>query len=93
MMSEEKILTLHPEGKQGVRIDKNKYDQIRQAILDVLKNEPDGFEFRNLTQAVGNQIGDFDGSLGWYVITIKLDLEARGEIKRLKGSPQRIQLK
>lgn len=30
---EDKILTLHPAGKKGVRIDKAKYDQIADFIL------------------------------------------------------------
>lgn len=38
--------------------------------------------------------GKFDGSVGWYVTTIKLDLEARRLIERVPGkSPQRLQLK
>lgn len=31
------ILTRHPQGKQGVRIDKSKYDMIRGFILSTLK--------------------------------------------------------
>ena len=30
----DKIMTLHPEGKQGVNIDKAKYDVIKAAIID-----------------------------------------------------------
>jgi len=36
---EEKILTLHPEGKQGVNISKDRYERIRQAILSILAEE------------------------------------------------------
>ena len=34
----------------------------------------------------------FEGaSAGWYLVTVKLDLEARGEIQRLPGSgPHRL---
>lgn len=80
----DKILTQHPEGKRGVNIDRTKYDQVRSAILDAT--------FQELNEAVGRHLeGRFDGSIGWYFTTVKLDLEARGEIERLPGSsPQRI---
>jgi len=31
---DDKIQTLHPEGKQGVNISRAKYDMIHHAILD-----------------------------------------------------------
>ncbi len=37
--------------------------------------------------------GDFEGSVGWYATTVKLDLEARGLIERMPGeSPQVLRL-
>ena len=89
----ERIMTLHPAGKQGVNIDKSKYDMVRQAIEEVLQAQP-GITFSGLTDAVGERIGDvFDGSVGWYVVSVKLDLEARGELERVDGrSPQRLRL-
>ena len=36
----ERILTLHPAGKQGVNIDKGKYDMVREAIEETLKAQP-----------------------------------------------------
>ena len=30
----------------------------------------------------------FEGSIPWYVTTVKLDLEARGEIERIPGSKE-----
>jgi len=36
--------------------------------------------------------GSFDGSVLWYYTTVKLDVEARGEIRRVPGSkPQLIE--
>lgn len=91
---EEKILTLHPEGKHGVKISKAKYDLMRQAILDVVGTN-EGITFTDVTAAVEEKLaGDFDGSIPWYVTTVKLDLEARGEIERIPGSsPQQLRLK
>ena len=82
----EKILTLHPEeGKAGVNIDRAKYDTIRDAILRVLARE-DAVRFMDLTDLVSAELAAFEGSVGWYVVTVKLDLEARGVIERV---PQR----
>lgn len=93
-MPEEKVMTLHPdEDKSGVNISKLKYDDMRSAILKALE-EKDELTFSELGDAVGRQLaGHFDGSIGWYFTTVKLDLEARGVIERVKGNrPQRIRL-
>jgi hypothetical protein len=89
----EKILTLHPQGKQGVNIDRSKYDTMRNAIVEAL-GEQSEMTFTELNKAVGAKLeGSFDGSVGWYYTTVKLDLEARGVIERVPGSrPQRLRL-
>lgn len=89
----EKIMTLHPAGKQGVNIDKGKYDAVREAILTII-DEQGEIVFRELPAYVGERLADFDGSIGWYTTTVKLDLEARGEIERIpKSNPQRLRRK
>ena len=90
---EERILTLHPEGKQGVNISKEKYDVIRQTILSILDEEGEVL-FKELPAKVGQKLGgSFEGSVSWYVTSVKLDLEARGLIQRVaKSSPQRLRL-
>lgn len=87
------IRTLHPEKKQGVKISREKYETIRNAILCVLQTEKE-MSFMNLSRAVEKQVGhSFSGSVMWYVTTVKLDLEARGQIKRVPNSrPQLLQL-
>lgn len=89
----EKVMTLHPEGKSGVNLSKAKYDLIRDAIIDVVRENGE-ITFADLTTTVEENLGDsFDGSVPWYVTTIKLDLEARGVIERLPNvSPQRLRL-
>ncbi|MFT5196743.1 MAG: hypothetical protein ACI9EW_002856 [Cellvibrionaceae bacterium] len=89
----EKILTLHPEGKKGVNIAQWKYEMVRDAILAVL-NEHETFPFKRLTDEVGRRLDDsFEGSVGWYTISVKLDLEARGQIERIPNkSPQEVRL-
>lgn len=90
---EEKILTRHPEGKQGVNISRQKYDRIKDAILRVL-HERGEIAFKDLPEAVADQlVGVFEGRVMWYVVTVKLDLEARGLIERVpKKTPQRVRL-
>lgn len=88
----EKILTLHPEGKRGIHIDRDRYDAVRSAILAVLADDA-VVAFAELSGRVAARLPDFDGSYGWYTTTVKLDLEARGEIERVPGKgPQQLRL-
>ena len=89
----DKIRTLHPEKKQGVNISKEKYDLIRNAIFCVLQRQKE-MPFMKLSRAVEKEVnGNFDGSVTWYVTTVKLDMEERGEIKRVPNSrPQLVKL-
>jgi hypothetical protein len=89
----DRIRTLHPEKKQGVNISREKYELIRNAILCVLQTEKE-ITFMNLSRAVEKEVkGKFEGSVTWYVTTVKLDLEARGQIKRVPNSrPQLVKM-
>ena len=84
----------HPDPlKQSVRIEKTKYDMMRDAILEVLKTRGP-MSFMKLNAVVDEKLkGRFDGSVPWYFVTVKLDLEARGEIRRVpKSRPQVIEI-
>jgi hypothetical protein len=87
------IRTLHPEKKQGVNISREKYEIIRKAILSALHKQNE-LTFMNLSRAVEKEVnGTFEGSVTWYVTTVKLDLEARGVVKRVPNSrPQLVRL-
>lgn len=87
------IRTLHPEKKQGVNISIEKYEIIRKAILTTLRTQKE-MTFMALARAVEKDLrGKFEGSVTWYVTTVKLDLEARGTVKRVPNSrPQLIKL-
>ena len=89
----DRIRTLHPEKKQGVSISREKYEIIRKAILATLRRQKE-ITFMNLTRAVEKEVnGNFEGSVNWYVTTVKLDMEARGEVKRVLNSrPQLVKL-
>ena len=92
-MSEEKIMTLHPDGKRGVNILKRRYDVIKNFILKTLKSRKE-ISFEELTdKAVISLSKTFDGKVVWYMVTVKLDLEARKIIERVpKTSPHKLRL-
>ena len=91
--SNQKILTLHPAGKTGVRIDLVKYETIKNAIVAILKKKKI-VTFEGLAEDVVAKLENrFEGSILWYYTTVKLDLEARNVIRRVPGSrPQQITL-
>ena len=87
----DKILTLHPQGKKGVNIDRAKYDQVKGAIISTLDNGP--LNLTELFTAIDGQIGaTFDGKIGWYSHAVKQDLEARKLIERTNDKPQKYEL-
>lgn len=92
-MPEEKILTLHPQGKKGSNILKRRYDVISTYILQELQ-QVDAMTFEELgDKAVIDLSNNFDGKVRWYIVTVKLDLEARGSIERIpKTSPHQLRL-
>jgi hypothetical protein len=95
-MPEERIECRTPTpGKKPTRISKTKFDRIREAIHRVVPARGDGVAFGELTGLVEgdltpDEIAQF-GSLMWYVTTVKLELEVRGELERVPGpGPQRL---
>lgn len=91
----DRILTLHPAGKQGVNIERAKYDLVRKALLKVIPRRAAGVPFKELRDLVAPHLerGGFpaEASVGWYVTAVKQDLEARGEIEQVPGArPQHL---
>ena len=93
MSGEDRIMLKHPAGKSGVNISMEKYQMMRDAILEILAEEGEQ-TFNGLRSRVENRLnGRFDGSISWYYTSVKLDLEARGMIERIGSrSPQRIRI-
>ena len=93
MTTAAKILTQHPLGKKGVNIGKEKYDLIRSQIVACLEGGAE-LTYTEMTNAVVTAVdGRFEGSINWYTVVVKLDLEARRVIERLAGSrPERYRL-
>ena len=94
MASDELFLTIQPESlKQGVRIDPAKYQAVHEAILQNLRLYG-SLTFTQLGALVEEQLqANFTGSVTWYYTAVKLDMEARGEIRRVPNSrPQVIEV-
>ncbi len=88
-----------------MNITREKYNAIRDAIVEVLgvcdgPDDPEGpgVSLRSIAGMIAPMLpaGLFpeDGKgITWYVMAVKQDLEARGEIEQVPGvKPQRLQL-
>lgn len=88
----ELIQTLHPQvGKTNKKIALAKYNFIKSTIISIL----DGAELTHtqLMESLYDGIKDeFEGGIQWYGETVKLDLEARNIIERMKGKPEKYRL-
>ena len=92
--NEEKILTLHPDGKKGTNISLTKYNLIKDAMLQII-HQKGKITYQDLSDQLEKDLQPtFDGRVIWYVVTVKLDLEARGIIERIpKTSPHQVRIK
>lgn len=81
-MKEEKILTMHPQGKRGVNISRQKYNLLRESIITCLRNKE--LTFTEMLDQTEKRLKNFDGSVPWHLEAVKLDLEAREVIERVK---------
>lgn len=90
--SVERTMTLHPAGKKGVNIEKQKYDWFKSAIVSRLQRNE--LTYTDLAESIRAELGgSFKGSVRWYVEALKQDLEARRIIERVPQTrPQRYRL-
>lgn len=83
---EQKIQLKHPAGKKSVSMDVEKYNTLKKSLLMYLKSKGESTHTEILkaitTELKKNKI-KFAGSVEWHMEWVKLDLEARKEIKRL----------
>ncbi len=93
MSEETRIMTLHPQGKKGVHILKRWYDIIKEFILNTIKEHGE-ISYQRLDKLAVQQLKKtFDGKVGWYVVSVKLDLEAQKIIERVpKTSPHKLRM-
>ena len=97
-----KTITTHPRTGREMKFDSAIYTPIKAAILQSLKGSK-GKTFTELTddviKIIRKKIPRFTGSIPWYTISIRLDLETKGivetftekgkKLNRLKPVPKR----
>ncbi len=98
MTDEERVVCETPTpGKKPTRIHKWKYDLLRRIILEIVAEGTDGVEFRNLPGLIESRLSveqrENLGSVSWYTISVKLDMEVKGDIERVpRAKPQKLRL-
>jgi hypothetical protein len=97
MTDEERVVCETPTpGKKPTRIHKWKYDLLRRIILEIVEGT-DGVEFRNLPGLIESRLSveqrENLGSVSWYTVSVKLDMEVKGDIERVpRAKPQKLRL-
>jgi hypothetical protein len=91
----ERVQCRHPDpAKSAPSIDRRIYDVTRAAIVDAVPTLGEGLLFALLPAEVERRTppGTWaTASVGWYTTVVKLDLEARGVLRRAATSgPQRL---
>lgn len=75
-------------------VNAEKYEAMRQAYLKVAPASPPGLPPAEILAQVKAHLpeGLFPGGAkaGWWAKAVQLDLEAKGVLKRMKGSPVRL---
>ena len=76
----------HPAGKKAVSMDNGKYNTLKKVLLDRLKTKGESTH-AEILQTIAEDFKKnkikFEGSIEWHMEWVKLDLEARKEIKRI----------
>ena len=69
-MLDNKILTLHPQGKKGVNIDRDKYETLKNFILETVRSKGQ-ISYQELNELGETTLTDsFPGSVPWYLVTV-----------------------
>jgi hypothetical protein len=83
----ERVETLHPDPERSApRISRPMYEAVRKAILEAVPRIEPGLPFKQLPAEVekwGPRHTFDNASVIWFTVTVKLDLEASGLVRRL----------
>lgn len=91
-MTQELVQTKHPLGKSNKPVAQRDYDAIKAAILTALRRK-ELTHTELLGELTKSLMGKFSGNVGWHVMVVKLDLEARKLIERTSSRPQKYRLR
>ena len=79
-----KVECLNPNTGGRMKIDKDVYDLISKAIYHTVKSGK-AITYTQIVDGVNDclkkQKAKFSGSVGWYTVTVKHDMHARGILK------------
>lgn len=72
-------------GKSGTNVTPEKYYAIREAMLEILPTEGKGLTLDEMVSLIQPRVPKelFPNGVTWYTVSVKLDLEAKGLVKRL----------
>lgn len=87
MMStaEELMITYRPDGKKGIAMTRRQYDILSLFILTLLETDDDQTLQTILDRAQNELIDAIDSDVAWFVLQVKLDLEARDFIRTVQA--------
>ena len=66
-------------------MDADKFIKISTAMLSILTSNR--MRWSDLQAQIEKAVTDFDGSVGWYAVSVARELETQGKIKRDVGPP------
>jgi hypothetical protein len=79
------VETLNPNTGRRMKIDAATYEVFSKAIYHTLKQSKAGISFTDLAKGVTKCFKEnktkFKGSIGWYAVTVKNDMESNGVIE------------
>lgn len=93
MADDDRIQLRHPDpSKRLPRIAENAYAVAHRTVLAVVPSKEPGITLPAYLDEMTTRLSrakDWDRSLSarWYAMAMKFDLEARGELRRVKGKP------
>lgn len=82
------VLNVNAPGKTYKR-DAAKYQAARKAFLALMPTKAPGLTQTEMFEAMRKALPEFGTTSGWWMKTVQLDAEARGEVARDGGKPLR----
>ena len=92
--TEGKVVVENPSSKRTLRVDADKYDAARKALLAVLPRTSPGLTVaeakRKLLAHLPHRLFPGGSKAGWWLKAVQLDLEAKNIIAREDTKPLRL---
>ena|SRR5687767_2185146 len=90
-INENLMITLRPDGRPGIRMTREDYNLLAEFILSHMHKYKEITIQELLETAESEFTSKFLSNTGWYALSVKLDLQARGKIKIVqKRDPYRV---